>query len=114
MEAPMNRVYVTVYHETQAYGGHEEGGWYYQQGEPVDGVYTICCNETGLYMMLAGWTTKSLATMRRTAPPGGPQVTTILRVYVEGHGEVATNGYYQVTIALEPPQAYPQERPHYE
>lgn len=28
-------LYVNVYHVTQLYGGPEEGGWYYDAGEPV-------------------------------------------------------------------------------
>jgi len=44
-----NKIYVTVYHETQAYGGSEEGGWYYRQGEPIEGVYTLCCGTTDSY-----------------------------------------------------------------
>jgi hypothetical protein len=43
----MRRAYVTVYKETKAYGGSEEGGWWYDQREPVDGVYTLCCGITG-------------------------------------------------------------------
>ena len=39
-------VYVTVYNETQGYGGGEEGGWYYTQGQPIDGLYTLCCGAT--------------------------------------------------------------------
>ena len=42
----MEKVFVTVYSETQAYGGAEEGGWYYMRGEPIDGVYTLCCGAT--------------------------------------------------------------------
>src|SRR5690606_24911985 len=31
-----NVLYVNVYRVTQAYGGREEGGWYYDRGEVVD------------------------------------------------------------------------------
>jgi hypothetical protein len=40
---PQPKVFVTVYHEDQAFGGPEEGGWWYTVSEPVDGVWTLCC-----------------------------------------------------------------------
>jgi len=44
---PMKKVYVTVYNESQAYGGSEEGGWYYTVSEPVDSLCTLCCGVMG-------------------------------------------------------------------
>ena len=41
------RAYVTVYSATQAYGGPEEGGWWYTREEPIDGLCTLCCGVSG-------------------------------------------------------------------
>ena len=35
-------LYVTVYEETQRYGGPEEGGWYYWEGLPMWTARGIC------------------------------------------------------------------------
>lgn len=32
------RPFLNVYHVTRQHGGHEEGGWYYDQGEPMASV----------------------------------------------------------------------------
>ena len=145
------RVYVTVYNETLAYGGPEEGGLYYQRGEPIEGVYTLCCGviETRDY---EDFSTGEMIHHVVTPPhpsdhakdcPARGVAEDYHKRFVEGHkeeylpsftrrpdgvswldsdedppseyrGEVATNGENLVKIELEPPENYPEQRPHYE
>jgi hypothetical protein len=136
-----NKIYVTVYHETRAYGGSEEGGWYYQQGEPIDGVYTLCCGSTDPSVAFAH---SSLAFDNHADDcPARGAAETFYRQYVLNHteeylrtfthrpdglswldspddtpdeyrGEVATSGTYYVSMDETPPESYPQGRVYYE
>ena len=100
----MLNVYVTVYNETQAFGGPEEGGWWYTQGEPTEGVYTICCGSEIDYGDIS-----EIRTNHAADCPARGAAENYHRQYVRGH-----KGNNLVRIADAPPQSYPQHTPYYE
>ena len=126
------KVFVTVYNETQAYGGAEEGGWYYTCGEPIDGVYTLCCGATGgdpnnhaedcpargaaekyheKYVL--GHRDEYLRSFTH-GPDGVSWLDSDEDAPNEYRGEVATSGQNHVVIENDSPASYPTERPFYE
>jgi hypothetical protein len=126
----MRKVFVTVYNETQAYGGAEEGGWYYKQGEPVEGVYTLCCGigdglrdhedtcpakaVSELYYgnYVQGHKEEYLRSFTHR-PDGVSWLDSDEDAPDEYRGELATSGNYVVTIENFPPEPYPKERLYY-
>ena len=90
----MNKVYVTVYNDVQAYGGAEEGGWYYTEREPIDSLCTLCCGATGSseYIDIHGhtatdtWLLGDPLAHEETCPARGA-AETYHRQYVLGHTE---------------------------
>ena len=127
----MKKVFVTVYHETRAYGGPEEGGWYYTQGEPVEGVYTLCCgvgdgsrdhedtcpaqavSELYYSNYVEGNKDEYLRAFTHR-PDGVSWLDSGEDAPDEIRGEVATSGTYSVTIEYFPPEPFPQYQPYYE
>ena len=138
------KVYVTVWHTEQAYGGPEEGGWYYQQGEPVEGVYTLCCMAEGVRVEFSEdeWGVSNRVDDHDDTCPARGAYEGFHNAYVANHqeqylhsfvtangtydpdgpddapdelvGEVATSGNYHVSFDREPPESFPKYRPHYE
>jgi len=45
--ANTHKRFVTAFKMTRAYGGAEEGGWYYTIREPIESLATLCCGATG-------------------------------------------------------------------
>ena len=50
-------LYVNVYHVSQLYGGPEEGGWYYDAGEPIASIPIETTTEKGKDFYVNGETT---------------------------------------------------------
>ena len=136
------KLYVSVYKVTRAYGGAEEGGWYYSQGEPTDGVFTLCCGHVGEPYEWSGEYSGRVSDHLDGCPALAAYNAYVER-YVKGHkeeylkafthapdgtswldraddapgeyrGEVATTGKYEIRVESNPPQAWPKYRPHYE
>lgn len=88
--------YVNVYLVEQAYGGPEEGGWWYDYGVPHVSISEECPG--GLDAMLEQW--RVWCTEQNGARPPYD--------YTNGCGE------YRVFVEDEPAKAWPSERPVYE
>ena len=88
--------YVNVYLEDRAYGGPEEGGWYYDCGEPVSSIACDNDTEVSMYRRLMGeWCDKQ----NKDRPP----------VH-----SVASEGVFVSVVEDNPARGYPSERPYYE
>ena len=96
---------VAIYMEDRAFGGHEEGGWYYEVAELV--------MEPRAAVLLRGFDNEADAfayadTLNDTTIPqwneGRPEVSSVLS---EGR-------YYAIVNEGMPAPYYPEERPHYE
>ena len=90
-------IYVNAYSVCRCYGGPEEGGWYYDEGQPLASVPLRADVEAGVIEIeksrltsLLGWTSK----YSRSSVLGGDD----FKVYVEDHTAVP----------------FPEVRPHYE
>lgn len=90
--------YVNVYAVGRQYGGPEEGGWWYDTGEPVECHRIAAATEEGLRSLCDEVATRLEAdyprTGRRSSVLGGEDYG----VYVEAHEA----------------RAFPDERPYYE
>jgi len=98
---------VAIYETNRAFGGKEEGGWYYDTGFPTN--------------------RHDLAVLTRMFPKAQEEEA---RKYRESLEEVASeankeenrkdpssvlcNGYYEVLLMEGYPQSYPDQKPHYE
>ena len=87
--------YVNVYLVEQAYGGPEEGGWWYEVGEPVKTMPTRAHYLAKLRTRVGDWCDR----MNSTRPP----------MY-----SVASTGVYVSVVEDNPARGYPSERPYYE
>lgn len=90
------RCYVNVYLVDRAYGGPEEGGWWYDYGEVVESRHC----ET-LFEVLAE--KKKMQAKYDALNAGLPEISS-----------VNSRGRYGVTLEPRKAAAWPQERPHYE
>ena len=85
----------------RAYGGPEEGGWYFNYGEPDDGLWQhtrLFETEDEAYAYA-----RSLDPVIAELNQGRPSISSVLS---EGqYGWVVQDGY---------PHAWPKQRPHYE
>lgn len=94
---------VSIYHVDRAYGGHEEGGWYYDCGTPAHeyGWHTVIfTSEVDAYAYREHLEDKVLPELNE----GRPSISSVL-----SQGEyraIVDEGSY--------PQPFPQRRPHYE
>ncbi|UCC74155.1 MAG: hypothetical protein JSV86_06230 [Gemmatimonadota bacterium] len=88
--------YVNVYLVDQAYGGPEEGGWWYDWGVPHVSIPEECPG--GIYTMQKLW--QAWCDKENDARPD----------YCSVHGQ----GEYRVSVEDEPARAWPSERPFYE
>ena len=75
---------ITIHEIWQQYGGPEEGGWYYQCGEPIENI-CIFSKETA--------------------------VSELLRLHAKYEDE---EGEYDIRLDQKYAEYYPSERPHYE
>lgn len=87
-------LWMTVYKHDRAYGGPEEGGWYYDCGEPVLHVPLLKCLDVDAVR----------AELEQLfSNEGRPSVSSVL-----------SRGQYRIDVDYEPGKAYPEETPHYE
>jgi hypothetical protein len=88
-------IWVTLYLVDRAYGGPEEGGWWYDTGEVI-ATWPVPERDLAEDIILmakhAGYTNEG----RRDI------------------GSVLSDGIYEFTVDWEPGQDYPQRTPHYE
>lgn len=99
--------YVTIYLDDRAFGGSEEGGWYYDCGEPQ----LIPFEGISRHRSFDGDYAEIRA--RRYAASLKP----LIKRLNEGRHDkysVLSRGEYAVHIEEEPPAPYPTVRPHYE
>lgn len=89
-------IYVNVYLVDQAFGGHQEGGWYYRTGVPVESR----CYDS---MTEAKQALGELATKYRNLNKGRRPISSVL-----------STGQYQVQLETHFAQPWPQCKPHYE
>jgi hypothetical protein len=91
--------YVNVYDVDQQYGGGEEGGWWYQVGEPSQ------------YFSQASFPVET--------EEEGQRLRDALRAkirYPDGHHDqysMLSDGDVEVTVEDDPARSYPQSRPYY-
>jgi hypothetical protein len=101
--APKDWYVVSIYKCDRAYGGPEEGGWYYGYGEPVI--------EATPLMRTFRNRNKAVAYMNQLQRH-------VDRVWNKGRypiSSVLSDGEYRAIIdENEQPSHYPKERPHYE
>lgn len=88
--------YVNVYLVQQAYGGPEEGGWWYDWGQPHVSIPEECPG--GLDATLKQW--EAWCAKENDARPD--------------YWSVASQGEYRVLIEDSPAVCWPSERPFYE
>lgn len=94
----MSKHYVNVHLVDQAYGGPEEGGWWYTYGVPHA---SVPCNDEGpetLEVVRARWEAWCEEENDARTPTWS----------------VCSEGEYRVSVADAPAKAWPSERPHYE
>jgi hypothetical protein len=98
-EGGVTTMYVAAYRTSQCFGGPEEGGWYYEHGEPVAAVPI-----TVTYR----WIDRG---ERRLYPEVSIDEYERVRKLLE-----ETLGYVDLRVCLENmwPTEYPRFRPHYE
>ena len=91
--------FVCLYLIDRAYGGPEEGGWYYECGQPEPTQHLRVFDtieEARAYVM-------SLKPVEVEMNAGRPDISSVL-----------SRGCYDFRIARGWPEAYPANRPHYE
>jgi len=98
-EQPVCRWYVSIYEYDRAYGGPEEGGWYYECGQPMTDFQLSFEDKENAILYGAFLDEKILPGMNEGRPP---------------IGSVLSRGRYSVVIETEPPKAYPDHKPRYE
>lgn len=101
---------ISLYLTDRKFGGHEEGGWWYNVGERVDttimsgsydaSVPVVCRNENEAHAKARGMRERYLPELNRGRRP----VSSMLS---DGEYEFEVHRGY-------PPKSYPERRPHYE
>jgi hypothetical protein len=97
-------VVVSIYEVNQAYGGPEEGGWYYTYGEPYVELAWMAKvfktqDEAQGYKEMLNLVVETINKQEDRYPPSS----------------VRCDGYLQVIVDYnEWPNSFPKERPHYE
>lgn len=91
-------VYVNTYLCQLAYGGPEEGGWYYDTEEPV-----------GFIRLESGNLASHIATFERVKREAEEE-----NKFRPSYHSVASNGVYRVRLEPEVGRYSPSVRPHYE
>ena len=91
LKAPCN---ITVVRDDRAYGGPEEGGWWYNTREIVEKFN--CLTQAEAEARLAQLTEKYIGVSEHDV------------------NSVLSEGVYTIFVGQEIPEEYPTERPHYE
>lgn len=95
-----NIVYVNAYSVVRCFGGHEEGGWYYDAGTPLASVPVREEDEAVIELEkrrlreLLGWERPANNRLGRYSVNGGED--------------------FEIYVEEEPAKPFPEERPHYE
>lgn len=89
--------FVNVYLTDRAYGGSEEGGWWYDCGEAISSEQYATDDEAD----------QALTEKRRWCEEENADRRSDIN-------SVLSEGRYVVCLEPEPAQDYPQTRPHYE
>lgn len=87
----------------RAYGGPEEGGWWYTHGEPVEGDYLPIPRITRDEDEAGAWREIMQAELDAGVNQGRRDI-----------GSVLSEGVYRAEVCEGWPQPYPAEKPHYE
>lgn len=90
IQTPVN---VTVTLRDRSFGGHEEGGWYYDTEEVIEHHY--CPNLLTL--------SRVMQRVLQYDNAGRPSISSVL-----------SRGLFRIYIGTEIPKNYPEYRPHYE
>jgi hypothetical protein len=90
-------VYVNVYETDRAYGGPEEGGWYYDVGSPVK-VMPVARDRAERLLGRVQEVCDRINREERRRP---------------GSSVLATGDYLQACIEERPGEEYPRRRPRY-
>lgn len=100
---------VAIYLVDRAYGGPEEGGWWYDFGERVDTPLEGVPNTMLLFVLPTEAAARAFAEFLQTKLDAGPNAgrREISSVLSEGR-------YYAYVYNGHPPARWPEERPHYE
>jgi hypothetical protein len=88
-------IMVNVVLEDRAYGGPEEGGWWYDTGEVMQVIPTDSLESAGC---LIEWLKAG-----RFSNEGRPEVSSVLSC-----------GQFDFKLSFQPLESYPNRRPHYE
>ena len=107
---------VAIYDVALAYGGPEEGGWWYERGSRVDHVLEGV-NPNDLLTVLTGEGTR--LTAEQEAYAFADQLQNLLDATVnagkrELHSVLSDGRYYARAYPGHPPAGFPATRPHYE
>jgi len=86
--------FINVYHVTREYGGPEEGGWYYDQWEPVADKCNVSYERATLDSAIAWCEDQN---------QGEPPLSS-----------VGSHGLYRVQVEENHARREPEYRPHYE
>ena len=95
--------YINAYCVTQAYGGPEEGGWWFDRGEPLESVRCDTQQQFDAATLVVEWRYKvkdcDKWSRERKAGPHS-----------------CMRGAYSISVSVEDhfAEAYPRTRPHYE
>lgn len=90
-------LFVNIYLTDREYGGPEEGGWWYDVGEPICSTPADSQKEAELFLRcLEKWCETTNKDEDRRPP-----------------SSMASNGYYLAMIQKHPARAYPEEAPSY-
>ena len=100
----MTTKYVNTYLVSQAYGGPEEGGWWYTKGVPVESVRT---ENHAANLQDGDYEAEDVLDFRRK----WCEKENAERLPIHS---VNSRGVYQVRVEKCFAQPYPAERPHYE
>jgi hypothetical protein len=93
---------VAIFLIDRAYGGSEEGGWYYECGEPQENMVQHFRG-----FIRKAWAEKYADFLNET-------VCKELNVGRRPISSVLSQGLYQAQVCEGLPKAYPETRPHYE
>jgi hypothetical protein len=108
--------YANAYLTNRAYGGPEEGGWYYDVGEPVMSLPFVCYDESDVdehgVVVISRYDNESreiaMDQVYELCVMAGVDVP--LKEYLE---DWQIDGF-MVTIENKPGEYFPQKRPHWD
>jgi hypothetical protein len=92
--------YIAIYHVELAKGGNEEGGWWYDVGEPVPNRRL--------------WQTTNKEKAYSIARRLNDLLHSRVNKYRRPKSSVLSDGVFEAHMTEELPAPFPQERPYYE